>query len=160
MQGLRDAKMGAPVAARALAIVHTCMYDAWVAYDERAVGTQLRGALRRTASERTEANKERAISYAAYRALSDVLPVDTNSVYTPLMWELGYDPDDHSTDIETPTGIGNVACAAVLEFRHHDGANQLGDMALRGERNFETAGMKASATRHWGRMGIGAGMRR
>ena len=129
VKGIRDAKMGAPVAARALAIVHTCMYDAWAAYDERAVGTQLRGALRRPASERTEANKERAISYAAYRALSDVLPVDTNSVYTPLMKELGYDPDDHSTDIETPTGIGNVACAAVLEFRHHDGANQLGDMA-------------------------------
>ena len=47
MQGVRDAKMGAPMAARALAIVHTCMYDAWAAYDGRAVGTQLSGALRR-----------------------------------------------------------------------------------------------------------------
>jgi hypothetical protein len=36
---------------------------------------------------------------------------------------------DHSTDIETPTGIGNVTCAAVLEFRHHDRSNQLGDLA-------------------------------
>jgi hypothetical protein len=45
------------------------------------------------------------------------------------MKRLGYDPDDHSTDIETPTGIGNVACAAVLEFRHHDKSNQLGDLA-------------------------------
>ena len=26
--GIRDAKLGAPVVARALAIVHTCMYDA------------------------------------------------------------------------------------------------------------------------------------
>jgi hypothetical protein len=105
------------------------MYDAWAAYDERAVGTQLGGALRRPASERTLANKEQAVSYAAYRALVDVLPVDTNSVYIPLMKQLGYDPSDDSTDIETPTGIGNVACAAVLEYRHHDKSNQLGDLA-------------------------------
>jgi hypothetical protein len=129
LQGIRDAKLGAPAVARALAIVHTCMYDAWAAYDERAVGTQLSSALRRPPLERTPANKDQAISYAAYRALVDVLPVDTNSVYIPLMKQLGYDPSDNSTDIETPTGIGNVACAAVLEFRHHDKSNQLGDLA-------------------------------
>jgi hypothetical protein len=105
------------------------MYDAWAAYDDRAIGTQLADALRRPASERTLANKEQAISYAAYRALVDVLPVDTNSVYIPLMKQLGYDPNDNSADIETPTGIGNVACAAVLEYRHHDKSNQLGDLA-------------------------------
>ncbi|MFZ0321615.1 MAG: DUF6851 domain-containing protein [Candidatus Sulfotelmatobacter sp.] len=129
LQGIRDAKLGAPVVARVLAIVHTCMYDAWASYDDRAVGTQLAGALRRPASERTLANKEQAISYAAYRALVDVLPVDTNSVYILLMKQLGYDPNDNSTDIETPAGIGNVACAAVLEYRHHDRSNQLGDLA-------------------------------
>jgi hypothetical protein len=129
LQGLRDAKMAAPMAARALAIVHTCMYDAWTAYDEKAVGTQLRGALRRPVNERIEANKNRAISYAAYRALEDVLPLDTELVYKPLMQRLGYDPEDNSTDIEMPTGIGNVTCAAVLEFRHHDKSNQLGDLA-------------------------------
>lgn len=53
LQGIRDAKLGAPVVARALAIVHTCMYDAWAVYDEHAVGTQLGGALRRPASERS-----------------------------------------------------------------------------------------------------------
>src|SRR5580700_7348590 len=120
LQGIREAKLGAPVVARALAIVHTCMYDAWAAYDERAVGTQLSGALRRPATERTLANKKQAISYAAYRALVDVLPVDTNSVYFPLMKQLGYDPNDNSTDIETPTGIGNVAWAAILDFRPPD----------------------------------------
>jgi hypothetical protein len=128
-QGIRDAKLGAPMAARALAIVHTCMYDAWAAYDERAVGTQLSGALRRPASDQTLANKEEAISYAAYRALSDVLPTDIDYAYRPLMRQLGYNPNNVSSDIETPAGIGNVACAAVLEFRHHDRANQLGDLA-------------------------------
>ncbi|MGH9510563.1 MAG: vanadium-dependent haloperoxidase [Terriglobales bacterium] len=122
------------MAARALAIVHTCMYDAWTAYDDRATGTQLAGALRRPASERgltnkSLANEEEAISYAAYRALMDIMPVDADAVYAPLMKQLGYDPKNNSTDIETPPGIGNVACAAVLEFRHHDKANQLGDLA-------------------------------
>lgn len=140
--GTRDAKIGAPMAARSLAIVHTCMYDAWAAYDKKAVGTQLSGVLRRPSKERTEANKERAISYAAYRALADVLPVDTESVYKPLMRHLGYDPDDKSTDIETPTGIGNVACAAVLEFRHHDKSNQLGEMDSAAEENAQTSGIR------------------
>src|SRR5439155_12485603 len=87
------------------------------------------GVLRRPVSEHTLSSKQQAISFAAYRALTDVLPVDTKSVYRPLMQQLGYDPTDHSTDIETPAGIGNVACAAVLEFRHHDKSNQLGDLA-------------------------------
>ncbi|MGB8475635.1 MAG: vanadium-dependent haloperoxidase [Candidatus Acidiferrum sp.] len=133
------------MAARALAIVHTCIYDAWAAYDEKAVGTQLSGALRRPASERTETNKERAISYAAYRALTDVLPVDTESVYKQLMRELGYDPNDHSTDIETPTGIGSVACGAVLEYRHHDKSNQLGEMDSTAAENAARNGSRMSA---------------
>ena len=79
--------------------------------------------------ERTLANKQKAISYAAYRALVDLFPIDQSSVYIPLMQSFGYDPNDNSTDSTTPTGIGNVACAAVLSFRHHDGSNQLGDLA-------------------------------
>src|SRR5438874_7689663 len=79
LQGIRDAKLGTPVVARALAIVHTCMYDAWAAYDTHAVGTQLAGVLRRPVSEHTLSSKQQAISFAAYRALTDVLPVDTKS---------------------------------------------------------------------------------
>lgn len=62
LHGVRDAKMGAPMAARALAIVDTCMYDAWAAYDERAVGTQLRGALRRPLAERTGLTRIRQLA--------------------------------------------------------------------------------------------------
>jgi hypothetical protein len=96
VQAIHDSKLASPVMIRGLAIVHTCMYDAWAAYDDRAVGTQLSGALRRPGSERTLANKEKTISYAAYRALVDVLPADTESVYKPLMKQLGYDPNDNS----------------------------------------------------------------
>src|SRR5581483_1118019 len=36
LQGIRDTHLGAPMMARALAILHTCMYDAWAAYDGHA----------------------------------------------------------------------------------------------------------------------------
>ena len=47
LEAIRRARLGPPIVARALAIVHTCMYDAWAAYDRKAVGTQLGDALRR-----------------------------------------------------------------------------------------------------------------
>ena len=79
LQGVRDSKLGPPMVARALAIVHTCIYDAWAAYDRKAVGTRLGGSLRRPRPERTAANKTEAISFAAYRALVDLLPGDQAS---------------------------------------------------------------------------------
>jgi hypothetical protein len=112
--------------ARALAIVATCQFDAWAAYDRTAVGTVLGGSLRRPPRERTLANKMEAISFGAYRAAVDLLPASKAS-FDALMRNLGYDPSNTSTDMITPAGIGNVACKAVLDFRHGDGANQLGD---------------------------------
>src|SRR5207253_2000742 len=64
------------VGARMLAIVVTAMYDAWAAYDDKAIGTRLGGKLRRPAGERTEANKRKAIAYATYRALLYLFPED------------------------------------------------------------------------------------
>jgi hypothetical protein len=127
LQGVRDSKLGPPMVARALAIVHTCVFDAWAAYDHQAVGTRLGGALRRPPRERTLANMSTAISFAAYRAAVDLFPGDRASVFDPLMRRLGYDPASTTDDITTPAGVGNVAARAVLEFRHRDGANQLGD---------------------------------
>lgn len=114
------------IISRQMAIPITAMYDAWAAYDEKAVGTRLGGKLRRPAVERTPANKAKAISYATYRALVDIFPKD-KAWLAEQMKKLGYDPDDASTDTKTPQGIGNVAAAALLEFRKHDGANQFGD---------------------------------
>jgi hypothetical protein len=127
LHGVRDSRLGPPMVARALAIVHTCMYDAWAAYDRVAVGTRYGGTLRRPPGERTLPNVVQAISFAAYRAAVDLLPADRASVFDPLMSELGYDPADTTTALHSPAGVGNVACAAVLAFRHRDGANQLGD---------------------------------
>jgi len=81
LEAAREPKLAAPVTSRSLAIVNTCMHDAWAAYDTRAVGTPLAGVPRHPAAQRTLANKQQAISYAAYCALADVLPADTDSVY-------------------------------------------------------------------------------
>src|SRR5260370_34332268 len=72
LHGIRVSRIGPPMVARSLAVVNTCMFDAWAAYDPVAVGTQLGGALRPPTSEQTEANKKKAMSYAAYHALVDL----------------------------------------------------------------------------------------
>src|SRR5215470_12523819 len=57
LQGVRDSKLGPPMVARALFIIHNCIYDAWAAYDSKAAGTVYGTSLRRPESERTVANK-------------------------------------------------------------------------------------------------------
>lgn len=116
-----------PILSRTMAIVITAMYDAWAAYDARAVGTRLHDKLRRPASERTRANQEKAIAHAAYRSLLFVYPQESQWLREQFR-RRGFDPDDTTTDVKTAAGVGNVAAAAVIEFRRHDGANQLGDM--------------------------------
>ena len=81
LQGVRDSKFGPPMVARALAIVHTCIYDAWAAYDARAFGTEEGNSLRQPRRERTEANKNEAISFAAYRAAVDLFPSDDRKFF-------------------------------------------------------------------------------
>lgn len=127
LEGVRASTIGPPAVARALAIAHTCMFDTWAAYSVDAVGTQLDSSLRRPRNERTRANRREAVSFAAYRAAVDLFPAGTSTVFDPLMQALGYDPANVTTDVTQPAGIGNVACGAVLDFRHRDGANQLGD---------------------------------
>jgi len=79
LQAVRDSRLGPPMVARALAIAHTCMFDAWAAYDKKALSTRLGDELRRPKTERTLANKNEAISFAAYRALVDLFALDKAS---------------------------------------------------------------------------------
>ena len=125
---LRDQQTPLPVAARTLSIVHTCMFDAWAAYDSVALGTRLGASLRQPDSARTLPNKCQAISYAAARALADLFPAQQERIQHLLM-RLKYQPASHSASASTPAGIGILAAQAVLDFRHNDGSNQLGDQA-------------------------------
>ena len=57
----------------------------------------------------------------------DLFPSERAS-FNALLTSLGYDPNIQSTNLNTPAGVGNVAAKAVLDFRHHDGSNQLGNL--------------------------------
>jgi hypothetical protein len=130
LQAIRDTKPGPPMTARAIAVVHTCIYDAWAAYDATASGTQFGGNLRQPAGARTAANKRKAISYAAYMALNDLYPTQ-QAKFKAKLAALGYDTSAAALatrNTSTPAGVANTACGAVLAFRHADGSNQLGNM--------------------------------
>ncbi len=125
LQAIVNTGTGPTISARALAMVHTAIYDAWTTYDKRAIPTQVNGISRQNDKQGVQAPQ--AISFAAYRVLQDLFPTQS-SLFTTLMTTLGYDPTSASMNSLTPQGVGNVAAQAVLDYRHQDGANQLGDM--------------------------------
>jgi hypothetical protein len=127
LQAVRDNPPGPTIVARALAVLHSCMFDAWAAYDTTAVPTMARRGWRRPPAEATDANRLKAISFAAYRAAVDLFPSE-NARYDSLLRSQGYDPSDASLDPASASGVGNLAAAAVLDLRHRDGSNQLGDL--------------------------------
>jgi len=128
LQAVRDTRPFPTVAARALAVVHTAIYDAWAAYDPVAVGTRLGAGLRQPTGEQTLANKTKAISFAAYAALVDLFPSQQQQdAFAQQMATLGYATD--GSDASAAAMVGATAAQAVLDFRHGDGANQAGGYA-------------------------------
>lgn len=127
LRTIRATKAPPTVASRALAVLDTCIYDAWAAYDPVAAGTRFGSSLRRPPDERTLEAKREAISRAAHLAAADLYPAFAATFDAALAGE-GYDvaaaPGEGS-----PAAVAQQACRAVLDDRHHDGANQLGDEA-------------------------------
>jgi len=126
---------GPTITARALAEVHTAMYDAWAAYDQTAVGATPGAPV--LPANGSAADRDQAMSYAAYRTLADLFQWQdsTSTWYFPnkgayktpdaLLRSQGYDPANASTDLGTPAGVGNAAAAAVITYRQADGSNQV-----------------------------------
>lgn len=111
------------ITSRYLGLIFVSVFDAWSRFDDKATPMYLEGVARVPAEQRTLANKQKAISYAAYQAMKEYYYTDS-ALYRDLMLDLGFDPDDQSMDPATPEGIGNLAAKAVIEARKHDGANQ------------------------------------
>ncbi len=125
-QAVIESSPGPTIAARAYAILHTAIYDAWSAYEDTPISTQLGDELQRPDSENTAENKTEAISYAAFHVLSDLFS-DQQEIFVQLMQDLGFDPNLITNDTTTPAGIGFTAADALLNVRQQDGSNQLGD---------------------------------
>lgn len=122
LEAIRVTKPGPPMAARSIAIVYTCMFDAWAAYDAVAIGTRP-GIPQQAIVLNMPANKIKAMSYAAYRALLDQFPTQSAS-FIDMMNKLGYNPNDGTVIPNSPQGVGNLAAQLVLNFRQTDGANE------------------------------------
>ena len=118
---------GPTITSRALAVMHTAMYDAWSTYDPVAQPT-VRNGIPKHGGGNGLGGKIHSINYAAYRALLDLFPTQTSFIVGQ-MQAVGEDPNDNSTDTKSPSGIGNVAAQAVIGFRHSDGSNQLNGYA-------------------------------
>ncbi|SHJ35086.1 PAP2 superfamily protein [Arenibacter nanhaiticus] len=114
------------VTSRYLGLIFISIFDAWSVYDDTAVPVYLKDVKRQAESERTLKQKEIAISYAAFRTLSEYYYSDQD-LFRSFMVELGLDPDNTSLDPKTPEGIGNLAAKAVIEARKFDGSNQHGE---------------------------------
>ena len=143
------AQTGPTVTARAIGILHTATYDAWAAYDSVAKGTRYLDGLRQSETQRTGQlgleNKKKAISFAAYRVLTNLFPPTQFSAkpdvpYFPpdvLMTSpkpdgLGYNPaetDNTLGIIDSPAEVGYAAADAVLAYRSGDKSNQSGGYA-------------------------------
>jgi hypothetical protein len=125
LQAVRTAKPGPPMAARSLAVLASCMYNAWCPYDALAQPT-MPGLARRPLAERSADNKAMAISYAAHAALVDQFPTE-KAAFDAYLASLGY--SESAADAGTPAALGRAAARAELDFCHADGANQLGNLA-------------------------------
>jgi hypothetical protein len=146
-------------ASRALAIVATAMYDAWTAFDTVALPTQPNNGvgLRAPANLLDETDKEVAVSYAAYQALSNLFPA---TLYPPATYPTQYSGPTNTpapqvllqsllTSLQgagatiattanvppqTAADIGILAGNAVVAARANDNSNQTG--ALSGGRPY------------------------
>lgn len=122
---------GPPQVARSIGIVYTAIYDAWSAYDGIAKPVH-RTTPRKPVAQHTEANKRKAISQAAYRALIDQFPP---TIYDPafkatyeslLSAQLAKEGIVIPGPTPPPVDVGNQAADDVLAFRHTDNSNQAG----------------------------------
>lgn len=131
LQAVRSTKPGPPMAARSFAILYTCMYNAWCAYDAQALPTLPGPVGRRSRSERSAANKAMAMSYAAHAALVDQYPGE-RAAFDAYLQRLGYALPAASLDTGTAAGVGLALARNEIAYCHTDGANQLGELAASG----------------------------
>ncbi|MDM0117222.1 vanadium-dependent haloperoxidase [Variovorax sp. J22R133] len=120
-------KTGPTIAARALSMVYEAAYNAWASYDATALFT-LPAMRRRPGTEWNVVNKSIAVSHAVSAVLVDLFPgqklafAETLAATSPanLLARL---------DWRNAVLVGQLAGAALLQARHDDGSNQLGDRA-------------------------------
>lgn len=119
------------VHARNLYHTSAAMYDAWAAFDPASVGVLVDVS---ATSDGVDADRNRAISYAAYGLLTARFagsPGASTSLsrFDALMGSLGYDASVTTTDGDSAAALGNRIAQSYLAYGQSDGANEAGGYA-------------------------------
>lgn len=127
LSGIKDEKPSPPMAARILAVVHTCIYDAWSMTDTVAVGvhSNTHGEARFPPQQRRHLDKILAVSASAHTCASRLMPKGKAS-FDRLLAEAQTLRGTEPLAAET---AGISAAQAVLRDRERDGSNQNGDLS-------------------------------
>ena len=115
------------VHARNLFHLSAAMYDAWAAYTATSRGVFWDGAA--DGGSDVEAARREAISYAAYRILTDRYSIAVGSDVSTAaldaqMTDLGYDISITTTVGDSPAAVGNRIAATILANAATDGSDQ------------------------------------
>ena len=117
------------VHARNLFHTSAAVYDAWSAYDP-----QSRGYLVNASASGSQADREEAISFAAYRLLNHRFADSPGGpqalpAFDRLITRLGYDPSFTSTVGNSPAALGNRIAQRYISHGLTDGSNEINNYA-------------------------------
>ncbi len=113
------------VHSRNLFHVSAAMWDAWAAFDDTAVGYFVD-----TEAEGDQKAREEAMSYAAYRVLSNRYQYaygasDSRADFDAAMESLCFDTRVTTTEGDSPAALGHTIAEAVLTSTRDDGSQEL-----------------------------------
>ena len=122
------------VHARNLFHLSIALWDAWVAYDEETAAVPYLTTETPVEAGDRESARTEAISYAAYRILSQRFGASPGATpsqasFDATMDDLGFETDFTSTSGDSAAAVGNRIAAAVLAFGASDGANESNNYA-------------------------------
>ena len=138
LEAIREDYARPTVHARNLYHVSAAMYDAWAAYDDYADTYFLGNTINQfdfpfekgLLIDDSEAVREEAVSYAAYRILThrfEKSPGATTTLkrFDDLLSSLGYDKTNTTIDYSaSAAGLGNYIAQFVINYGLQDGANE------------------------------------
>lgn len=111
---------------RATTMITNSWFDAVAPYHPTAVGVYSNLGRRPLSESEDNLNLNIALLYSSYHALNSLFPHRSED-WRAMLDSVGLDPENQSTDLTSPEGIGNSAGTALVAARENDGMNQLGN---------------------------------
>ena len=145
LEFISQEKVPPTIASRSLAILFTGLFDAWSFYDDKAISTRSSDFFKRPPNQRNKKNKIIAICFAAHRILVDLFPKKKEQLDN-IMNQLNHDISNQTIDLNDPIGVGNYVSQILLNYRHHDGSNQLDSIPYSDDTKYQST---SNNINHW-----------